>query len=65
MLLVVAGQKADAHMVSEAAGAMPRATVRAYPDADHDVHAQHPDEVAADLLALAAAAEAAPDGRAS
>jgi pimeloyl-ACP methyl ester carboxylesterase len=30
------------------------ATVREYRGADHDIHAQHPDELAGDLLALAA-----------
>jgi pimeloyl-ACP methyl ester carboxylesterase len=38
--------------VAEAARALKDAVVRAYPDADHDVHAQHPAEVAADLLRL-------------
>ena len=40
--------------IRAAAEALPDATVREYPDADHDLHAQHPREVAADLLALAA-----------
>ncbi len=31
------------------------ATIRGYPGADHDLHAQHPDELAADLLTLARA----------
>ena len=40
--------------VEAAAQALADATVREYPDADHDLHAQHPRELAADLLALAA-----------
>ena len=40
--------------VARAAAAMPRATIREYPGADHDLHAQHPDRVAADLLSLVA-----------
>ncbi|NGO72957.1 alpha/beta fold hydrolase [Streptomyces boncukensis] len=36
-----------------AAASLPRATVRAYPDADHDLHAQQPGPVAEDLLRLA------------
>ena len=39
--------------VGTAAAAAPRATVREYVGADHDLHAQHPGQVAADLLALA------------
>jgi pimeloyl-ACP methyl ester carboxylesterase len=39
--------------VEAAAAALPNATVREYPDSDHDLHAQRPREVAADLLALA------------
>jgi pimeloyl-ACP methyl ester carboxylesterase len=40
-------------LVVKAAGALPRARIREYVGADHDLHAQHPGEVAADLLALA------------
>ena len=40
-------------LVVKAAGALLRARIREYVGADHDLHAQHPDEVAADLLALA------------
>jgi pimeloyl-ACP methyl ester carboxylesterase len=40
--------------VEKAAAALARARVREYPGADHDLHAQHPGEVAADLLSLAA-----------
>ena len=36
-----------------AAAALPNATIREYPESDHDLHAQRPREVAADLLALA------------
>ncbi len=39
--------------VEAAARELPDATIREYPDADHDLHAQHPSELAADLLALA------------
>ena len=42
-----------AELVAKAAGALARARIREYVGADHDLHAQHPDEVAADLLALA------------
>jgi len=40
--------------VEAAARALPDATIREYPDADHDLHAQHPHELARDLLGLAA-----------
>jgi non-heme chloroperoxidase len=39
--------------VTAAAAALPDARVREYLDADHDLHAQHPRELAADLLNLA------------
>jgi pimeloyl-ACP methyl ester carboxylesterase len=39
-----------------ALASLPRATVKRYVNADHDLHAQHPDEVARDLLDLAARA---------
>jgi len=39
--------------VTRAVAALPSATVREYPDSDHDLHAQHPRELAADLLELA------------
>ena len=45
---------ADEASVAEAAAAIPRCRVRAFPGAHHDVHAQHPVEVAdamADALA--------------
>jgi len=42
-----------AELVVKAAGALARARIREYVGADHDLHAQRPDEVAADLLALA------------
>ncbi|MEJ3743822.1 alpha/beta fold hydrolase [Actinomycetes bacterium KLBMP 9797] len=38
--------------VQAAARALPRATIREYPDSDHDLHAQHPERLAADLLEL-------------
>jgi len=40
--------------VKVAAAAMPRATIREYVGADHDLHAQQPERVAADLLSVAA-----------
>ncbi|HKT00520.1 MAG TPA: alpha/beta hydrolase, partial [Rugosimonospora sp.] len=40
--------------VEATARALARATVREYVGADHDVHAQHPDQLAADLLDWAA-----------
>lgn len=39
--------------VKAAADALPRATIREYVDSDHDLHAQHPKRLAADLLGLA------------
>jgi non-heme chloroperoxidase len=39
--------------VAAAANALEDATIREYIGADHDIHAQHPTDVAADLLALA------------
>jgi pimeloyl-ACP methyl ester carboxylesterase len=42
--------------IAKAAAAMPRATIREYIGADHDLHAQHPRRLAADLLMLAATA---------
>ena len=55
VLLAPAGDPAGPTglLVDEAARLLPRATVRWYAGADHDVHAQYPAEVAADLLALA------------
>lgn len=43
-----------AEQVKVAAEAMKAATIVWYPDSDHDLHAQHPQRVAADLLRLAA-----------
>ena len=43
--------------VAGAAAAMPRATIREYEGADHDLHAQSPRRVAADLIALAKEAD--------
>jgi hypothetical protein len=37
-----------------ALAALPDGRVRWYPGADHDLHAQHPDRLAADLGELAA-----------
>lgn len=39
-------------LVREAEAALPRARIRWYPGADHDLHAQHPKQVAADLESL-------------
>jgi pimeloyl-ACP methyl ester carboxylesterase len=44
--------------VARAAAALPQATVREYAGADHDLHAQHPTELATDLLTLAKAVQA-------
>ena len=41
--------------VGKAAAALANARIREYVGADHDLHAQHPAELAADLLTLAAA----------
>jgi len=43
--------------VEKALAALPHGDVRWYAGADHDLHAQHPARLAADLLALAAALE--------
>jgi len=48
VLLVPAGHKD----VTAVADRLADARVRAFPGADHDVHAQHPAELAADLLSL-------------
>jgi pimeloyl-ACP methyl ester carboxylesterase len=40
-------------LVAEAESSLAHATVKAYPRADHDLHAQHPAAIAADLLELA------------
>lgn len=55
VLLLPAGDPGgpSAALVDEASRLLPRATVRWYAGADHDLHAQYPVEVAADLLALA------------
>ena len=45
--------------VLEAAAALPDAEIRWYPGADHDLHAQHPQRLATDLLDLAERAERA------
>jgi pimeloyl-ACP methyl ester carboxylesterase len=39
--------------VAEALEELPHARVRWYPGAHHDLHAQHPDALGADLLGLA------------
>ena len=50
VLLMPAGRTARAR---QAAAALADATLHEYPGADHDLHAQRPGEVAADLLELA------------
>lgn len=52
VLLLATGEQARA-LVDEAARLLPDATVTWYAGADHDVHAQYPAEVAADLRPLA------------
>jgi pimeloyl-ACP methyl ester carboxylesterase len=52
VLLLPAGDKRTS--VEKAAAALGRARIRAYPDGDHDLHAHHPVELAADLLTLVA-----------
>lgn len=42
-------------LIAKAAAAIPRASIREYVGADHDLHAQHPEQVAAELLTLAGA----------
>jgi pimeloyl-ACP methyl ester carboxylesterase len=49
--LAAAGRRSR---VEAAAEALADATIREYPGADHDLHAQHPRELAEDLLGLAA-----------
>lgn len=58
-LLVAAGPERGpkAAAVEAAAAALADSQVRWYADADHDVHAQRPTEIAHDLLALAARTE--------
>jgi pimeloyl-ACP methyl ester carboxylesterase len=46
--------------VAAAQAALPRATVREYVDADHDLHAQQPDRLTRDLLDLAEMVVGAP-----
>lgn len=54
------GEPSDARPeVLEALAGLAHAEVRWYPGADHDLHAQQPQRLAADLQLLAAAAEAA------
>lgn len=47
------GSGGPSALVAEAADGLADATVRRYPDADHDIHAQFPAQVAADVLGLA------------
>lgn len=62
VLLVPAGDATDARKrqaVERAQTELPDAAVRWYDGADHDLHAQHPESLAADLLALAARTDVA------
>ena len=43
--------------VAEAQSLLPDASIRWYPGADHDVHVQHPQQIADDLLGLLARAD--------
>lgn len=54
VLLVPAGRRADPKLsaVEAAAAALGQSEIRWYEGADHDVHAQHPESLARDLLAL-------------
>ena len=54
----VASEDADRSGPDLAASLLPDATTSLYVGAHHDLHAQQPDRMAADLLALAARAEA-------
>jgi pimeloyl-ACP methyl ester carboxylesterase len=49
--------------VTAAATTLPRATVHEYPDSDHDLHAQRPEQVAGELLDLAREATSSATGR--
>lgn len=63
VLLMPAGSQADARRseaIAEALAQLPRARVEWYAGADHDLHAQHPQRVADDLLALDAWADESP-----
>src|SRR5262249_62016899 len=53
VVLMPAGGRRNGPLVAAAASALRDAKIREYPGADHDVHAQRPDEVADDLLGLA------------
>lgn len=55
VLLMPAGAEGgrSSAALNEAIEGLPDATLRRYPDADHDIHAQFPADVAADLMALA------------
>jgi non-heme chloroperoxidase len=58
LLIPAVSDDAKLRRVEAAAAALADATVRPYRHADHDLHAQHPDELAADLLGLAARVDA-------
>lgn len=65
LLLVAVGDGSDDAKrvaVEEARSALPDAEVREYAGAHHDLHTQHPDRTAADLLWLAARLERRDDG---
>jgi pimeloyl-ACP methyl ester carboxylesterase len=53
LLVPAAGEEAAGEQVRAALGALPDADARWYPGADHDLHAQYPERLAADLEDLA------------
>jgi pimeloyl-ACP methyl ester carboxylesterase len=53
LLVPATGAEQAPAAVLEALATLPDGEVRWYPGADHDLHAQHPQRLAADLLALA------------
>lgn len=52
LLAALGPQDAGAAQVDEALAALPTAQVKWYAGSDHDLHAQHPERAAADLLTL-------------
>ncbi|WP_336920819.1 alpha/beta hydrolase [Aquipuribacter sp. SD81] len=59
VLLAPAGGPASA-LVEEAVGGLARPLLRPYPDAHHDLHLQHPDRLASDLVDVLTAAGHSP-----
>jgi pimeloyl-ACP methyl ester carboxylesterase len=60
LLVPAAGEDDAGEQVRAALAALPRARARWYPGADHDLHAQYPERLAADLEDLAHGLEEAP-----